>query len=145
MDNFGPINKANLDVSKINIIVGKNASGKTTMSKLIYSILTTFSDDGEFLTYKSMKDRLSFLIEESLKMPNIKTASMKEIIEIKINLDVTNNFKLETIEKCYDKLYSIIESQEFNNMEYFLTMIENDKKPLKESHHLIFIMQYYSI
>lgn len=131
IDNFGPIHKADLEVSKINIISGKNASGKTTMSKLIYCILTTFSNDGEFLTYKSMKDRLSFLIEEILKIQNIETSHIKEIIEIKISIDMNNNFKLETIKKCYDRLYSIIESQEFNNKEYFLSMIENDKKTLE--------------
>lgn len=49
---FGPIHDADLEISKINIITGKNASGKTTMSKLIYCILTAFSNDGKFLTYK---------------------------------------------------------------------------------------------
>lgn len=68
IENFGPINKADLDISKINIIAGKNASGKTTMSKLIYCILTAFSTDGEYLAYESMKDRFNSLIEESLKI-----------------------------------------------------------------------------
>lgn len=57
-----------MDISKINIIAGKNASGKTTMSKLIYCILTAFSTDGEYLAYESMKDRFNSLIEESLKI-----------------------------------------------------------------------------
>ena len=143
IDNFGPINKADLDISKINIIAGKNASGKTTMSKLIYCILTAFSNDGEYLTYKSMKDRLSLLLEESLKIPFDETSKITQILEIKINLDVNNSFKLETLEKCYNKLYSIIESVEFDKKEYILKMIDNDKKTLKEIsspdfHHILF-------
>lgn len=142
IDNFGPINKADLDISKINIIAGRNASGKTTMSKLIYSILTAFSNDGEYLTYKSMKDRLSLLLEESLKIPYDETSKITQIIEIKINLETNNDFKLETLKQCYDKLHSIIESVEFDKKEYILRMIESDKKTLKEIsspdfHHIL--------
>lgn len=98
------------------------------MSKLIYSILTAFSNDGEYLTYKSMKDRLSLLLEESLKIPYDETSKITQIIEIKINLETNNDFKLETLKQCYDKLHSIIESVEFDKKEYILRMIESDKK-----------------
>ena len=40
IENFGPINKADLDIGKINIIAGKNGSGKTTISK-IFSMSST--------------------------------------------------------------------------------------------------------
>ena len=68
IDNFGPINEADLDISKINIIAGQNASGKTTLSKLIYCIFTAFSTDGEYLAYESMKDRLNFMKEHQKKL-----------------------------------------------------------------------------
>ena len=88
IDNFGPINKDDLDISKINIIAGKNASGKTTISKLLYCIITAFSTDGEYLTYESMKNRLNNLIEESLiAIPHSKTAN------------ITNNIKLQLDKK----------------------------------------------
>ena len=30
IENLGPINKADLDIKKINVIVGKNSTGKST-------------------------------------------------------------------------------------------------------------------
>ncbi|MDR3223949.1 MAG: ATP-binding protein [Methanobrevibacter sp.] len=47
--NIGIINKAEIKINKINIIAGKNASGKTTSSKLLYSFLITLSDEEKFL------------------------------------------------------------------------------------------------
>lgn len=132
IENFGPINKADLDISKINIIAGKNASGKTTMSKLIYCILTAFSTDGEYLAYESMKDRFNSLIEESLKIHYSETTKITDILSIQIDLARENNSNMKTIEESYDKLESIIESAEdFENKKYILSMIRNDRKTLK--------------
>ena len=132
IENFGPINKADLDISKINIITGKNASGKTTMSKLFYCIITAFSTDGEYLIYESMKDRLNSLIEESLKIPYSKTSKITAILNIQIDLATETNSNMKTIEESYDKLETLIESAEdFENKKYILNMIKNDKKTLK--------------
>lgn len=132
IDNFGPINDADLNMSKINIIGGKNASGKTTMSKLIYCILTAFSIDGEYLAYESMKDRLNSLIEESLKIPYFETGKITDILNIKIDLASGNNSNMKNIEESYDKLESLIEStEEFESKKYILSMIKNDRKTLK--------------
>lgn len=132
IENFGPINKADLDISKINIIAGKNASGKTTMSKLIYCILTAFSTDGEYLAYESMKDRVNSLIEESLKIPYSETTKITSILNIQIDLATENNSNMKTIEESYDKLESIIDSaKDFENKKYILSMIKNDRKTLK--------------
>lgn len=142
IDNFGPIDNACLDISKINIIAGKNASGKTTVSKLIYCILTAFSSDGKYLVYESMKDRLNNLLDESLNsIPYSETVKITDVMNIKIDLESNNASNLKTIEDGYDKLKSLIESQnEFENKKYILSMIENDKKTLKglsssEFHH----------
>ena len=83
IDNFGPINKADLDISKINIIAGKNASGKTTVSKLLYCIITAFSTDGEYLTYESMKDELELLIN-NLQISQSETKTITELEEIQM-------------------------------------------------------------
>ena len=62
IQNFGPINKANIELGKINIIAGQNASGKTTTSKLLYCFLVSVSSEGEYLADKSIKQRLSPLL-----------------------------------------------------------------------------------
>ena len=132
IDNFGPINEADLDISKINIIAGKNASGKTTLSKLIYCILTAFSTDGEYLAYKSMKDRLNSLIGESLKIDYAETTNVTNLLDIQIGLQSNKNSDMNLIEQSYDKLESIIKSSDdFENKRYILSMIENDRKTLE--------------
>ena len=39
INDFGPINKADIDLNKINIVDGNNATGKSTTSKLLYCFL----------------------------------------------------------------------------------------------------------
>ena len=132
IDNFGPINEADLDISKINIIAGQNASGKTTLSKLIYCILTAFSTDGEYLAYESMKDRLNSLIGESLKIDYAETSKITVLLTMQIDLQSNKNPNMKLIEQSYDKLESLIKSSnDFENKKYILSMIENDKKTLE--------------
>lgn len=47
--NFGPINEANININKINVVGGKNASGKSFSSKLLFCFLTSMSDKGKFI------------------------------------------------------------------------------------------------
>lgn len=39
INDFGPINKADIDLNKINVGGGNNATGKSTTSKLLYCFL----------------------------------------------------------------------------------------------------------
>ena len=43
IDGFGVINKAKIDVGKINVVGGVNSSGKSTVSKLLYCYLKAMS------------------------------------------------------------------------------------------------------
>ena len=58
INDFGPINNANIELKKLNVIAGINGSGKTTSSKLLYSILTSISSEKDYLTNKSIEKRL---------------------------------------------------------------------------------------
>ncbi|MGL4670203.1 MAG: AAA family ATPase [Methanobacteriaceae archaeon] len=49
IENFGPIEKATIELGKINIIAGNNATGKSTASKLIYSLLIPSSSDEQYI------------------------------------------------------------------------------------------------
>lgn len=140
IDNFGAINQADLDISKINIIAGKNASGKTTISKLLYCIVTAFSTDGEYLTYESMKDELELLIN-NLQIPpsESKTITQLEEIRMKINLEKNNNLK--TIDEGYEELKSIINNLDFNDKEFFLNSIEKNRTRLQSSEKMGFYWQ----
>lgn len=62
INNFGPINSAKINIGKINVITGQNGSGKTTSSKLIYSLLASVSFDGVALLAENIKDRFDNVI-----------------------------------------------------------------------------------
>lgn len=140
IDNFGPINKADLDISKINIIAGKNASGKTTISKLIYCIITAFSTDGEYLTYESMKDELELLIN-NLQIPSSESKTIIVLDEIRMNVNMNKNNNLKTIDESYEKLESIINSLDTNDKEFFLNSIKRNRIRLENSLKIGFYWQ----
>ena len=66
INNFGPINKANIELKKLNVIAGVNGSGKTTSSKLLYCFLTSSSDEKEYLTNMSINRRIRMTISNLL-------------------------------------------------------------------------------
>ena len=115
IDNFGPINQADLNISKINIIAGKNASGKTSISKLLYCIITAFSTDGDYLSYESMKEQFNLLIS-NLQIPY--EESEKHIDEVLLDpseedLDYTKDKgkktkKIGKIRKAFRKIKEIL-------------------------------------
>ena len=47
INNFGPINKADIDMNRINVIGGVNSSGKSFSSKLLFCFLTAVSKQGD--------------------------------------------------------------------------------------------------
>ena len=63
IENLGLINKANLDIGKINVIVGKNSTGKSTSSKFLFSLLTAASSEGtQLANIGGLKDHRKWMI-----------------------------------------------------------------------------------
>ena len=127
IENFGIINHADLDISKINIIAGKNSSGKTTISKLLYCFITSFSIDGENLTFESMKDRIDFRINDLFHIFQEDNEILNKITQIRLKLESTNKSQLTIIHEVYEELENLINSIDFENKEILLEMLENDK------------------
>ncbi|MBQ6512537.1 AAA family ATPase [Methanobrevibacter sp.] len=50
LNNIGPISQADISIAKINLVGGANSSGKSTVSKILYSYLKSQKDD-ESLEY----------------------------------------------------------------------------------------------
>ena len=63
IENLGLINKANLEIGKINVIVGKNSTGKSTSSKFLFSLLTAASGEGTQLANNNIHFRLLNFVE----------------------------------------------------------------------------------
>lgn len=59
--NFGPIIDANVQIDKINVIGGQNATGKSTASKLLYCFLKSNSTKRQKYAYESIIDEIKEL------------------------------------------------------------------------------------
>ena len=66
LENIGPIDTAKINIGKVNIVGGKNSTGKSTSSKLLYCFLRSNSSTRQELTKKSLKNSLEKL-NRSLK------------------------------------------------------------------------------
>ena len=54
LKNMGPINEANININKITIVGGHNATGKSTLSKFLYSFLRSNSFNRQEIAYGSI-------------------------------------------------------------------------------------------
>lgn len=122
IEGFGPINYASIEVNQINILGGINSSGKTTSSKLLYSFLTSISQEGNQLADKSINKRLMrilFMLESVFQENN----------EVSLKLEQIFNFiNRSDYEKILNILTEILESNDFENKQTF----EKDLKQLKK-------------
>ena len=68
VNNFGPIDSAKIDLSKINVVGGKNSTGKSTASKLLYCFLKTNSSDRQEIAYKSLIPDLKAIARDAKRV-----------------------------------------------------------------------------
>ena len=54
LNNFGPIGNADVDIGKINIVGGFNSTGKSTCSKMLYSLLRSNSTTRKSISVPSL-------------------------------------------------------------------------------------------
>jgi len=118
INNFGSINKANLELKKLNVVAGVNGSGKSTSSKLLYCVLTSFSAEKEYLSNISIYEKFSKVMNELLKEFEFEHDSLIKLNKIlnsfpKLN-DVSYNDKLENF---ITSLKKIIDESKINNKE----------------------------
>ena len=69
IENFGTISKSNIYISKINVIGGQNATGKSTASKLLYCFLKCSSSNHQEFAYQNLNasiDHLFFFIRRKM-------------------------------------------------------------------------------
>lgn len=130
INDFGPINKAKININQINIIGGPNASGKSFSSKLLFCFLTALSNkgkqienDGLYVAFKSFitrwVDKLSIASLHSIEYDN-------EELKRKLN-DLMLDWDNDTI--SYDYLLNFYQDFEEVLNEYDLL---NDSKCREE-------------
>lgn len=109
---FGPIQEADININKINVIGGVNATGKTTLSKLLYCFLTGIAPESGYLINRSMKQLFNEYIsrwgnngmsynDNSFK---IKFNKRKEPLSLLLNKWDDKNSTYEYFKNFYTKL-----------------------------------------
>lgn len=130
--NFGPINQANIELKKLNVIAGSNGSGKTTSSKLLYCFLESNSDEGAYLANKSLYNRFEIIFEtlkielESDSESLLKTEKLSEQLPELSNENFNNELKANI-----NKLKIIINDSEIKNKNKFLEQISYMEESLE--------------
>ena len=76
LNDFGPIIESKIEISKITVIGGENATGKSTTSKILYCFLRANSARRQEITY----DRIIKLIKE-LKEEEKREKSLSKLSE----------------------------------------------------------------
>ncbi len=134
IENLGLINKANLDIGKINVIVGKNSTGKSTSSKFLFSLLTAASSEGTQLANMDIHSKLlNFVLywgtkgsqEMDDKFKQIRNSLMHHSVSSELFDDIYSNIAL-TLENydfkdkdlCIDDLNDLFRIIKLNKDEY---------------------------
>ena len=120
INNFGPINKARIELKKLNIIAGINGSGKTTSSKLLYSFLLSNSKEGNYLANQSINKRFISLTDD---LKEELSSDLKNLEKLTI---LSNNLPSPTDDKYTIKIDNYLTS---------LKEIISDSKTIN-SHHI---------
>lgn len=134
IENLGLINKANLDIGKINVIVGKNSTGKSTSSKFLFSLLTAASSEGTQLANMDIHSKLlNFVLywgtkgsqEMEDKFKQIRNSLMHHSVSSELFEDIYNdiavileNYDFKDKDLCIDDLNDLFRIIKLNKDEY---------------------------
>ena len=128
---FGPINEANLNINKINVVAGINASGKSFSSKLLFCFLTSLSDRGKFIESNGIYGSFHMSINRLI-------SRLSQFSSDKISF---NNVLLK------NELESLLNTWDFNEIsyEYFLNFYKSFEKIITDNNVVIdeFIKQEF--
>ena len=116
INDFGPINNANIELKKLNVIAGINGSGKTTSSKLLYSILTSISSEKDYLTNKSIEKRLVSIRNNLTHNLEYDEESLNKIIRLFERFPtIIDDDYAEKIKRSISSLKTIINDSKIKN------------------------------
>ena len=112
IENLGLINKANLEIGKINVIVGKNSTGKSTSSKFLFSLLTAASSEGTQLANDDIRSKLlNFLIYWGSKGSQEMEDKFNQLTNSLMHLSVSS----ELFDDIYNKITVTLENYDFKD------------------------------
>ena len=90
LEDMGPISEADVNISKITLIAGHNSTGKSTLSKFLYSFLRSNSFNRQEIAYESITDLIESEAYYISRCFNRRTPSLKNRKNFK---DVLNYYR----------------------------------------------------
>lgn len=142
INNMGPINYADIDIGKINVIGGLNATGKSTASKLLYCFLKGNIEDRQEFAYSLISNLIiHILISNNYSPMEVFKFSIDELLEyyneLKVNLlENSTTSQLNQIIKI-DEILEIIEKNDKNLYEFlFNSLISSEFSSLNSNGNL---------
>ena len=118
--NLGIINKAKLEIKKINVIVGKNNTGKSISSKFLFSLLTAASNEGIKWATKDIHSKLvNFVLYWQTKGSEKMEYAFKQITKTLMN----NSISLEMLENIYKDVEDTVKNNDFENIKICVLII----------------------
>lgn len=134
IQNFGPIKQAEIDIGKITVIAGPNASGKTISSKLLYCLLASVSSDGEYLANSGIQNLfvpLLFDLAETIREDNETASDQLRKISLRIMSSTIPQFQNKPLESYFNEAVEIFERLNFENKELFQEKIDKINERFK--------------
>lgn len=132
INNFGPINKAKIELNKLNVIAGVNGSGKTTSSKLLYCFLTSNSNEKDYLANITIDERFKTLITSlyyDVEFDSETLNKLKKLIDAFPRL--TDKIYNDKLKNCINSLKIIINESQINNKDVYLEKLNTVETALE--------------
>ena len=118
INDMGIINTAEINIGSINVIGGKNASGKSISSKLLFCFLTSLSNHGNYIDNNAVKELylslISYCKKYYLSSPN-KNNSFEEETDNLMRIWDDENISYGYFKEFNDEFKKIIEEYELND------------------------------
>ena len=112
LNNFGPISSADIDIGKINIVGGLNSTGKSTCSKILYSLLRSNSKSRKRLSEAT-------LVPEILQVGFLLINFSNTALEYDEDRDKVRDEIKEIMDEMTDKIENNVSPDEFGVIDYF--------------------------
>ena len=108
INDFGPINEADINLNKINVVGGNNATGKSTTSKLLYCLLKSNMNDRIDFALEHSKQDIDFFINNIYHELNISKPEFVYLKDVRVLEELTNDkvipFDELTVEEKYHQI-----------------------------------------
>lgn len=148
INDFGPINHADIKINKINVIAGKNSTGKSSASKLLYCFLRANASDRQIYALESIRGEIyelfnsireaSFFDSDTFdsfqalrSLGHIKSARR----DIDVDADIAKFYKFKKefedyTNKINDSFSKISILNQFNTVERLIKIIDDNSNDL---------------